>query len=35
VAQQAGWRIEQAADVTLREDGGRPVAGMLLLLRAA
>ncbi len=34
VAQQTGWRIEQAADVTLREDGGRPVAGMLLLLRA-
>jgi predicted TPR repeat methyltransferase len=34
VAQQAGWGIEQAADVTLREDGGRPVAGMLLLFRA-
>ena len=35
VALHAGWRIEQAADVILREDGGRPVAGMLLLLRAA
>jgi predicted TPR repeat methyltransferase len=35
VAQATGWRIEQAADVTLREDGGRPVAGLLLLLRAA